>query len=97
MTDSKEKWLLEKENTRKTGRHKCPVCGLYEFEQDSSYDICPYCEWEDDGVQGDNHNYRGGANRMSVNDAKAEWEERLKAGYKPVMLFDPDEDDETDE
>lgn len=52
---------------------KCPVCGKYEFEEYSSYDICPFCKWEDDGLQGDDHNYAGGANHLSVNEARIEY------------------------
>ena len=32
----------------KNDEHFCPVCGQYEFEEFGSYDICPYCHWEDD-------------------------------------------------
>ena len=52
---------------------KCPVCGKTEFEEYSSYDICPFCKWEDDGIQGDDHNYAGGANHLSVNEARIEY------------------------
>lgn len=30
----------------------CPVCGDYSFEFPDDYDICPFCGWENDGVQG---------------------------------------------
>ena len=52
---------------------KCPVCGKTEFEEYSSFDICPFCKWEDDGLQGDDHNYAGGANPLSVNEARIEY------------------------
>lgn len=52
---------------------KCPVCGKTEFDEYSSYDICPFCKWEDDGVQSDDHNYAGGANDLSVNEARIEY------------------------
>lgn len=45
--------------------HNCPVCGEYEFEDECSYDICPVCGWEDDDFfEG------GGANDMSLDEAK---------------------------
>lgn len=56
---------------------KCPVCGKYEFEYEydeyGSFDICPICGWEDDGLQGNDHNYAGGANSLSVNEARIEY------------------------
>ena len=51
-------------------KHNCPVCGKFEFEERGSYDICKVCGWEDDQIQEEDHNYKGGANKMSVNEAK---------------------------
>ena len=31
--------------------HPCPVCGEYQFENKKSFDICPVCGWEDDGME----------------------------------------------
>lgn len=55
-------------------RHKCPVCGEYEFETQGSYDVCDVCGWEDDPIQADKPDYKGGANQMSLNEAKAAYE-----------------------
>ncbi|MCL2388401.1 MAG: hypothetical protein FWC89_12780 [Defluviitaleaceae bacterium] len=52
---------------------KCPVCNRYEFEEDNDFDVCDICGWENDGVQLDDPNYRGGANKNSLNDAIAAW------------------------
>ena len=52
---------------------KCPVCGKYEFEEYDDYDICPVCNWENDGLQYNDHNYAGGANNLSVNEARIEY------------------------
>ena len=46
----------------------CPVCGQYRFEE--SHDICPVCGWEDDRVQFTYPDYRGGANELSLNEAR---------------------------
>lgn len=51
-------------------KHKCPVCGEYEFLEDNSLDICRVCGWQDDGVQEDDPDYDGGANHVSLNQAK---------------------------
>lgn len=54
-------------------RRLCPVCGKYEFEFDG--DVCAACGWEDDPVQEEDANYEGGANRMSLNQAKEAYAE----------------------
>lgn len=53
-------------------RYPCPCCGYLTYlgEPGGSYDICPVCFWEDDLVQFKDHNYRGGANKMSLNEAR---------------------------
>jgi len=52
----------------------CPVCGKYVFEKENDFDICPVCEWENDGVQMDKHDYWGGANELSVNQYRMHYE-----------------------
>ena len=39
------------ENKPAPAPHKCPVCGEYEFDDEASFDICPVCGWEDDGME----------------------------------------------
>lgn len=51
-------------------KHKCPVCGKYEFEYRDSMDYCDVCGWCDDIIQLEDSNYEGGANKMSLNQAK---------------------------
>jgi len=58
---------------------KCPVCRQYEFEQDNNFDVCDVCGWENDGVQLDDPDYRGGANKKSLNEAKAAWKTKKQA------------------
>ena len=55
---------MESENTI------CPICENYFFEFPDDYDICPICGWENDGLQRDKRDYWGGANTLSVNEAK---------------------------
>ncbi len=52
---------------------KCPVCGKYTFDRENDFDICDTCGWENDGVQYSDHNYAGGANDLSVNEARIEY------------------------
>jgi len=52
----------------------CPCCGFITIPDDGtfpgSFYICPVCYWEDDGVQFDEPDFRGGANKMSLNEAR---------------------------
>ena len=51
---------------------KCPVCGGYDFEEE--FDVCPICEWQYDKLQYKDRDYWGGANDLSVNDYRTEYE-----------------------
>lgn len=53
--------------------YKCKVCGMGDIK--NSYDICPFCGWEDDDIQNKKPDYMGGANEMSLNQYKKFWEE----------------------
>lgn len=46
---------------------KCPCCGMTMV---SDYDICPICDWENDPLQMANPDLSGGANEMSLNEAR---------------------------
>lgn len=72
----KWEWLIA--NAPDSVPHKCPVCGKYEFECENSFDICPYCGWEDDGIQTAEPNYSGGANHLCLNDYKKQYQEIIK-------------------
>jgi len=41
-----------------------------------TYEICPVCGWEDDPVQFRDPDRAGGANEMSLNEARAAWKKR---------------------
>ena len=53
----------------------CPVCAYTELEE---YDFCPRCGWCIDHVQELNPDMEGGANHMSLNEARRAWEEGNK-------------------
>jgi len=50
---------------------KCAVCGSGVNPEDCGY--CSVCDWDEDPVQEAEPDYRGGANKCSLNEAKAEW------------------------
>lgn len=59
-------------------RHKCPVCGKHEFSCISSFEVCPVCGWMDDEYQVAYPDNDGGANNISLNEAKRHWNENQK-------------------
>ena len=61
--------------------HLCPVCGETVFSAHNSFEICPVCGWEDDGLQYINPNFSGGANADSLEDFRKKWQER-QVDYK---------------
>lgn len=52
--------------------YKCYCCGYYTLSSGdmSSYEICNVCFWEDDEYQYDNPDSAGGANKVSLNQAR---------------------------
>lgn len=61
--------------------HMCPVCGKYEFTEYDSFDICPFCGWEDDNLQLENPDCEFGPN-IPLNAYKEE--------YKKLIEENPD-------
>ena len=75
-------------------RFACPCCGYktYFEEPNGSFDICQVCFWEDDPVQNDDPDCKGGANRVSLrigqknfNDFGACEKEMIKNVRKPKI------------
>ena len=58
-------------------KHKCPCCGYYTIDLDQGYpcyDICPVCFWEDDPIQRKDETYGGGANKVSLIEARKNYQ-----------------------
>ena len=53
-------------------KYSCPCCGylVYEENPSGSYEVCPVCYWEYDDFQNENENYIGGANGLSLKQAR---------------------------
>ncbi len=61
----------------------CPCCQslVYLYPANGDYSICPVCMWEDDPVQLTDPDYIGGANQLSLNQARIEFlEKQAKLG-----------------
>lgn len=56
----------------------CPVCKKHYFSELNAYEICPICGWEDDKLQRKDPDMKGGANKLSLNEAIKEYHEKTK-------------------
>lgn len=66
--------VMDEKNTKK---YKCPCCGNYTFPEEvgNTFEVCEICNWEDDLVQLRNPDFKGGANKMSLNEARQAYKE----------------------
>lgn len=77
-------------------KYRCPCCGYYTFEEqiDNTFEICPVCFWEDDGVQLFRSDYSGGANTPSLCEARANFKEFGACERRLIKYVrDPKEDE----
>ena len=53
----------------------CPCCGNLPLRErpPGTFAICPVCFWEDDLAQFHDRDFAGGANTVSLNEAKANY------------------------
>ncbi len=71
--------------------YPCPCCGYRTLPEPplGTYSICDVCFWEDDRVQFDDPDYEGGANRVSLRQARDNYREfgvselRFKTNVRP--------------
>lgn len=61
-------------------QYPCHCCEklIFDSPPDGDFSICPICGWEDDPVQSSDPDFAGGANQLSLNQARAAWKLRLK-------------------
>lgn len=57
---------------------ECPCCNEKTLTDPGHYDICSNCGWEDDPIQRGDPDYTGGANEMSLNEARAAYKQGKK-------------------
>ena len=55
----------------------CPCCGYLTLSEGGhwTFEICPICFWEDDKVQFEDPSYSGGANKVSLEQARKNFAE----------------------
>ena len=53
-------------------RYPCACCGFITLHErpPGTFEICPVCNWEDDDVQFADPKAQGGANRVSLEEAR---------------------------
>lgn len=53
-------------------KSKCPCCNHKTMDNNDPlfHDICPVCYWENDPVQNEDENFIGGANKVSLAQAR---------------------------
>ena len=52
-------------------KYKCSCCGYFTLtDEPGHFDICSVCYWEDDNIQLADPDYVGGANGVSLNQAR---------------------------
>lgn len=59
-------------------KSNCPVCGQATLDEPGVFEICDICQWEDDPLQRENQTLAGGANHMSLNQAKAAYKKGIE-------------------
>ncbi len=63
------------------GLFTCPCCERYSFTEAGCYEICYVCGWEDDPVQEAKPSLAGGANSVSLLQARE--------NYRTIGFSDP--------
>lgn len=83
--------------------YACPCCGFLTLSEQppGTFEICPVCRWEDDDVQYRDPSYEGGANTISLDQARANFlaigamnNESLEFVRKPFLNEIPRHQDE---
>ena len=71
--------FLRKPGELPQGEFPCPCCGFVTLEErpPGTYEICRMCGWEDDPVQFNDPDYRGGANGGSLREYRSAFDARL--------------------
>lgn len=68
-------------------RYPCPCCGFLTLNEEppGTYAICKVCFWEDDYVQFNDPDFKGGANELSLRESRANF---LSRGVSDLRFAD---------
>lgn len=71
-------WQREEKplDTRPNDLSPCPCCGSFVLSEPGTFEICEHCGWEDDPTQAADPDFKGGANHISLAEARKLWSER---------------------
>lgn len=77
-------------------KYICPCCENYTFEEKpgNTYQICPVCYWEDDRREYEDEEYDGGANGISLKEARANYKAFGAVSEKMIPHVRKPEEDE---
>jgi hypothetical protein len=74
-------------------KYNCPCCGYRTLDSEPGcFDICPVCYWEDDNLQRNDPDYKGGANDISLNEARENYKklgamsEEYRDNVRPPLI-----------
>jgi hypothetical protein len=69
----------------------CPVCQHLTFETLGAWDTCPVCGWNSDPVQETMHDDPTGANGVSLNEARRNYQAFGATSQEKAAALDPEE------
>ncbi len=65
--------MQKSKNNMQEEKLLCPCCKSFQLDEVGGYEICPVCNWEDDPVQRKDPDFAGGANKVSLNQARKDF------------------------
>ena len=71
-------------------KYTCPCCEFKTLDSAQGlFDICPVCYWEDDNIQRSDPDYKGGANSISLNEARQNYKKTgaISSEYLAYVRF----------
>ncbi len=79
--------------------YPCPCCGFLTVTEKppGTFEICPVCNWEDDNVQFNDIDFRGGANEESLREARENFKKFRASSPDDIKKVKPPLPDEIPE